>query len=215
MKKKYNVILFDMDGTIADTDPLIVETFYRLYDKYRNGVRKDKESIYYFSGPPIKKTLKEEFPELDQKLLLDEFHEISYSLYKTHIFIFSYCKETLIELKKEGFKLGIVTNKMHDLTLYALECIGLDNIFDVIVGSDDVNIGKPNPEGVMSALDELEETDLNKVIYIGDNKSDFDTAVNAGIHSALVKWGPRKLPDDLNPDFTFDSYLKLKEHLYE
>ena len=63
MNKKYDVILFDMDGTIANTDRLILESFYKLYDKFNNGVRRSDEEIYYFSGPPIKETLKVEFPE--------------------------------------------------------------------------------------------------------------------------------------------------------
>ena len=58
--KKYKVMLFDMDGTLADTDPMIVETFNILYDKYKNGNRRPKEEIYYFSGPPIRDTLKKE-----------------------------------------------------------------------------------------------------------------------------------------------------------
>ena len=215
MNKKYNVILFDMDGTLADTDPLIVEAFLRLYRKYGHGKVRPKEEIYYFSGPPVGKTLKEEFPDYDTSLLLKEFHEISNSLYKTHIFSFSYCKETILDLIKEGFKLGVVTNKSHDLTLYALECVGLDNLFDVIIGVDDVDIGKPNPEGIFKALNELNENNLDKVLYVGDNKSDYDTAKNAGVHIALVKWGPRSIPGDIKPDFYFSSYKHLKEHLYE
>ena len=72
--KKYDVILFDMDGTVADTDPMIKTAMYVLYDKYRHGVRTPDEQIIYFSGPPIRETLKKEFPDLDQNFIYDEFH---------------------------------------------------------------------------------------------------------------------------------------------
>ena len=65
MQKKYNAILFDMDGTLADTDPLIVEAFLRLYDKYGHGRKRSVEEIYYFSGPSIKKVLKEGYRTID------------------------------------------------------------------------------------------------------------------------------------------------------
>ena len=54
--KQYKTLLFDMDGTVIDTDPLLKESFHILYDKYRDGVYTPDEEIFYFSGPPIKKT---------------------------------------------------------------------------------------------------------------------------------------------------------------
>ena len=52
---KYQYLLFDMDGTLVDTDEMLIQTMHILYDKYRNGIYTPKEKIYYFSGPPIKK----------------------------------------------------------------------------------------------------------------------------------------------------------------
>ena len=62
--KKYEVVLFDLDGTVLDSDPMILKTMNILYDKYRDGVRTPKEKVYYFSGPPIRDTLRNEFPHL-------------------------------------------------------------------------------------------------------------------------------------------------------
>lgn len=215
MSKRYNVILFDLDGTLADTDPVIIETFNRFYNKYRHGEKKSVEELSYFSGPPIKKTLKEEFPEYDQKILLQEFHDISLSLFDSLIFSFPNCKDTIEQLKGEGFKLGVITNKRHDLAIATLHAVDLDNCFDLILGADDLEIGKPNPEGIYVAMRELEETNPDKVIYIGDNKSDYDFAINGGVHCGIVSWGPRNFPDELNPDFKFTNYSHLKENLYD
>ena len=203
-----------MDGTVLNSDPMILEAMNVLYDKYRNGVRTPKEQVVYFSGPPIRETLKKEFPNLDQNFIFDEFHKESYKLYATHTFPYPHSKEVLLKLKKEGFKLGIVTNKLHKLTEYALECIGLNDIFEYIVGFDDVSKGKPDPEGMNKAMDFF-KGNVHNTIYIGDNKSDFDSASNASIDCCLVNWGPRVLPKDLNPKYRINSYLELEDILYE
>ena len=213
-KKKYRVILFDMDGTVLDSDPMILEAMNILYDKYRDGNRTPKEQVVYFSGPPIRETLKKEFPNQDNAFMFDEFHKESIKLYPTHTFKYPHSKEVLLKLKKEGFKLGIVTNKLHHLTEYALECIGLDGIFEYIVGFDDVKNGKPNAEGILKAI-EYFKGQKEESIYIGDNKSDYDTARNAKIDCCLVNWGPRVLPSDLTPEYKINSYLELEGILYE
>ena len=75
MPKKYDVILFDMDGTMADTDPMILDTFHFLYQKYRNGKGRPDSEIAYFSGPPIRGTLKNEFQELDEDAIFEEYNK--------------------------------------------------------------------------------------------------------------------------------------------
>lgn len=211
--KKYKTLLFDMDGTIADTDPLILEAMNFLYDKYRNGNRTPESEIIYFSGPPIRDTLKKEFPDKDINFMFEEFHKKSSTLYATHVFAYPNSKEVLLELKKDGYQLGIVTNKLHHLAEYALKCIDLDNIFEFIVGFDDVDHPKPHQEGILKAIDYF-KSNKNDTLYIGDNKSDLLTANNAGVDCCLVSWGPRVLPKELNPTFKISSYIDLKEKLY-
>lgn len=203
-----------MDGTLIDTDQMIIESFHQLYDLYKGGNRRKDEEIIYFSGPPIRETLKNEFPEQDQQFMLDEFHRICYPLYSTHIFRFEHSIEVLERLKKDGFKLAIVTNKMHELSLLALQKLNLESYFDIIIGFDDVSKGKPDKEGILKAIDLL-SSKLESSIYIGDNESDLLTANNAGIDCALVNWGPRHLPHDIKAKFRFNSYLELEELLYE
>lgn len=207
---KYNVILFDMDGTIADTDRMIVETFLYLYDKYRDGKRSPLEEIYYFSGPPIRESIQKEFPNLDTDLILNDFREKSLSLYESTVTAFPGCKEALINLKNHGYKLGVVTNKSSKPALYCLELLGFEDIFDICIGYNDVKVGKPDPEGILKAVSYFNENDLNKVIYIGDNKVDIDTAINAKIDSVLVCWGPRKIDPNINATYKVNSFKELE-----
>lgn len=211
--KKYRYLLFDLDGTLADTDPMIAATMNELYDKYRDGKRTPIEEIYYFSGPPISETLKKEFPDGDQDELYKAFHNISYKYYQTHIFLYPNEKEVLKYLKSKGYKLAIITNKKHSLSEYALDILGIREYFDLIIACDDVKEHKPHPEGVYKALKALKCANLKEALYIGDNRSDYLTAYNAKMDCVLVKWGPRKIDKTIKPTRFITSYLDLKEWL--
>ena len=210
---KYQVILFDLDGTVADTDEMIVETMNILYDKYRDGIRTPVEEIYYFSGPPIYDTLDKEFPGCDLEFMHSEFRRVSVELYPSTVKSYPRCKEVLLELKKLGYKLGLVTNKIHSSTLFCLKLIGLEGIFDSLICYDDVIHPKPESEPILKAMHELDTFDLSKVLYIGDNKIDLICANNARVDSALVTWGPRKVDRNLKPTFFIDSYDDLLRRL--
>lgn len=213
MNRKYDVLLFDLDGTVADTDQMIVETMYILYDKYRNGVKTPIEEIYYFSGPPIYETLEKEFPGCDLEFMHQEFRRISIELYPKTVTAYPGCKEALLSLKEKGYKLGVVTNKIHSSTLYCLKLIGLEGIFDSIVCYDDVVNPKPHGEAIEKAMKELNASDYTKVLYIGDNKIDILTAENAHVDSALVGWGPRKVDSSVKPTMVISSYEDLSRRL--
>ncbi len=213
MPRKYDVILFDMDGTLIDTDELIAQTFFCLYDKYNNGKRATREEMVYFSGPPIRETLAKEFPHVDLEHLFQDFHDISWRLYPQYLKSFPFVKKTLIELKKDRYLLGIVTNKMHGTTEYCLELLDMQNIFDVIIGIDDVGHPKPYPEGIFKAMNILNQPEKKKVLYIGDNASDFLTSQNAGIDCGLITWGPRTISSSLKPKYLIKSFYNLKEVL--
>ena len=215
MKNRYDLVLLDMDGTIADTDRLIVETMYILYDKYRNGRRTPIEEIYYFSGPPIKDTLKKEFPDIDNDMLVKEFAEISYHFYDTIVTTFPHVIETLTRLKDRGILLGVVTSKSHQNSEHCLKALGLDNLINYFVAFDDVVNKKPDPEGILLAMSHFSIKNKRKVLYIGDNKSDFLAGKNAGVDVALVTYGPRKIDTSLTPTYWIDDFLEVEDIINE
>ena len=210
---KYKILLFDLDGTVADTDQMIVETMNILYDLYRGGKRTPVEEIYYFSGPPIYDTLNKEFPGCDMEFMHSEFRRVSVELYPKTVKPYPHCKETLLSLKEKGYKLGIVTNKIHSSTTLCLNLIGLDGIFDSLVCYDDVKNPKPDKESILKSMDILGAADLSEVLYIGDNKLDLLTARNASVDCALVNWGPRVLDKSLKPEMIISSYEDLERKL--
>ena len=210
---KYNVILFDLDGTVADTDEMIVQTMNVLYDKYRDGKRTPREEVYYFSGPPIYETLDKEFPGCDLEFMHAEFRRVSIELYPSTVTSYPDCRETLLKLKEMGYKLGVVTNKIHSSTLFCLKLIGLECVFDSLVCYDDVDKPKPDKEPIIKSMYQLNEKDEKKVLYVGDNKLDLLTANDANVDCALVTWGPRKVEKELKPTMFISSYKDLLRRL--
>ena len=59
---KYKTLIFDLDGTLVNTDELIANTFLKLYDAIEPNVRREKAELYYYSGPPLEENLKNDYP---------------------------------------------------------------------------------------------------------------------------------------------------------
>ena len=190
---KYKVLLFDLDGTLCDTDEMIVQTMFAIYKEYKPVKERTREELYYFSGPPIRDTLANEFPDQDGDYMYEVFKKVSKDFYKDYVYPYKDEIEVLKALKQKGYLLGVVTNKGLPLTLYSLEICHINGLFDVVISADDVNIPKPDPAGIYKVLDKLNVKNKEEVLYIGDNDIDYITATNAGVDTLLVTWGPRKI----------------------
>ena len=206
---KYRVLLFDLDGTLCDTDEMLIQSFFALYKKYRPAKMRTREELIYFSGPPIKKTLIDEFPDYSFEEIYKAFQETSRELYLPYVKAFDNEIETLKKLKEAGYLLGVVTNKGAPLTKYSLEVAHIDGLFDVVISADDVNAPKPSPAGINKALERLGIEDKDKVLYIGDNDIDYETACNAGTDAMLVTWGPREIKRKKDAKYAVTSYNEL------
>ena len=206
---KYKVLLFDLDGTLCDTDEMLIQSFFALYKKYRPAKIRTREELIYFSGPPIKKTLVDEFPDYPFKEIYKAFQETSRELYLPYVKAFDKEIETLKKLREAGYLLGVVTNKGAPLTKYSLEVSHIDGLFDVVISADDVNAPKPSPLGIDKAIERLGIEDKGKVLYIGDNDIDYETACNAGTDAMLVTWGPREIKRVKDAKYAVSSYDEL------
>ena len=190
---KYKVLLFDLDGTLCDTDEMIVQTMLTIYKDYKPTIERTREELYYFSGPPISETLKREFPNYDPKQMHEVFRRVSKGFYPLYVKAYPDEIKVLKALKEKGYLLGVVTNKGGSLTQYSLELCHIDGLFDVVISADDVNTPKPDPAGINKALDKLGISNKEECLYLGDNDIDYFTASNAGVDTLLVTWGPRKI----------------------
>ena len=208
MSKK-KLLIFDMDGTIADTDLMLVLTWLDLYRRFTPKKKPRISEIMTFSGPPIRDSLKKEFPLVPIEETFDAFTVTSASYYEKYVTTYPFCLETLKEAKKRGYLLAVNTNKRTDLAYKALDVVGMNDIFDTVMGGGMVP-PKPDPTGIFEILKML-QVKKEETLYIGDTEFDYQAAINAGVEVCLCTWGPRKLPANLTPEHSIDTY----EHFFD
>lgn len=88
-------------------------------------------------------------------------------------------KDLLQKLRQEGYQIGIVTTKFHYRIIQILEKFQATDLVDLVVGAEDIKIEKPDPEGLLWAIDRLGLT--RQVLYVGDSLVDAQTAENAQV----------------------------------
>ena len=208
---KYDLILFDMDGTIVDSDEMLFHSLFALYDKFSNGKRKTKEELVKYSGPPIEDSLRIEFPHVDHETIVNEYIKESEYYSQFYIVPMGNIIEVCKKLKEAGIKIGIVTNKHTKNSIKTLEITHMENLFDVLIGYNEVENHKPAGDGILKAMQLINVLQKDKVLYVGDNNIDYYTANNAGVDSAIVNWGPRASTINVNPTFKINSFDELLE----
>ena len=211
---KYKLYLFDLDGTLLDSDPMLVETFHYLYKKFKPvDFVIDEEKIVTFSGPPIKLTLAQEFPELDQDMLLEEWRRESKKNYPNFTKLFPGAYELLSTLVEKNIPVAIITNKHRDAYEKAIPIFGIDKLNIYSVCDDEAGRQKPYPDGIFKCMKHFGIEDKNDVIYIGDSVFDYNTSMNAGVHFGLVSWSPRELPKNIRISEKIDSFEEVERAL--
>lgn len=181
----YKGLLFDFDGTLLDTNELIMETFYHVLSPKFPGKYK-KEDMAQFIGPSLKETFTMVDPQ-NTEALIEEYIAWNRAQHDELVSEFDGVVEVLKQLKRAGLKLAIVSTKRREAILTGLHVLGVEELFDVIISNDEVEHTKPHPEPVLLALQEL-GLQKHEVIMIGDNYHDIEGGQNAGVHTAGVAW---------------------------
>lgn len=210
--KRYKLYLFDLDGTLLDSDKMIIETFRELYKIYRPDFHPDDSHILQFSGPQIRESLAKEFPNEDLEKMLSEYKNRSKKFYIKYVRLFPGARELIETLNSKGIKYGIITNKHRYATVYTYELLDLKKFNIYSVCADDVENLKPNPEGIYRAMKDFDVSDKKDVIYIGDGLFDYLTAKNAGVDFGFVSWSPR-YNKEMKIDAKIDDFREIAEEI--
>lgn len=206
METKYKLYLFDLDGTLFDSDEILIVTFHKLYKLFRPGYNVSDEKILEFSGPKIVDTLANEFPNQDINFMLEQWRKYSRDNYKTYGKLFPGSLELLSKLKEKDIAFGVFTNKHRYATDYSFELTGLDKLGVFAICAEEVENLKPAPDGIYKAMEHFGIKDKKDVLYIGDTVFDYKAATNAGVDFGFVSWSPRKLPEGSKIDVLIESY---------
>jgi HAD superfamily hydrolase (TIGR01509 family) len=201
------VIIFDFDGTLADTIDILLSITNRLSAEFgfKSATKEELAQlsnlnswqILQYSGISLFK-----LPLLIRRLKAELHSEIP------HIQLFPGIKEVLLELKKRGFQLGIITSNSRENVWTSLEKNGLQGIFTFIYSGS--TFGKHK---VINKWLRTENINPEKVVYVGDEIRDIDAAKKTGIKVIAVGWGfnsPQALAAQ-NPNFLIERPQELIE----
>lgn len=206
------VLIFDMDGTIIDSDDIIINSWKELISLYKpKDFKVDVDRLRTYSGPPVDYSIKDLFPEMDRDFILNEYRTRTKKYYKD-LKLFDDCKEVLTKFYNDGYKLAIVTSKNFEMTKKSLERFEIFNLFEFIVTCDSVKSTKPDPEGMNLVLSHF-NIKPEEAISVGDSDYDYYAAKNANIPSILMSMCIRLHENDVNPLKYCKSYLELYEEI--
>ncbi|MBN7575227.1 MULTISPECIES: HAD family hydrolase [Clostridium] len=183
----YNCIIFDIDGTLLDTEIAVLSSLQKLvFEELNENLSFDE--LRFALGIPGEVTLNKlgitnilDCNVKWNKYLKEYFHNVK---------VFDGIKDTLIKLNEIGILTGIVTSKTKEEFLNDFAPFELNNYFKLVVCADDTEEHKPNPEPILKFI-ELSGANKSKTIYIGDTRYDMDCAFGAGIDFALALWGAK------------------------
>lgn len=177
-------VLFDLDGTLIDTNELINVSFEYTFKQYDFDFT--KEEILAFNGPPLRETFQRLNPKFADEMIRT-YREHNHNIHEEYVKLFPNVLKTLDELKSNDIPIGIVTSKMRDGVQLGLDITGLSTYFETVITVDDVTQPKPHPESVIKAMNDL-RGEVDSTIMIGDNYHDIQAGHNAGMVTAGVSW---------------------------
>jgi phosphoglycolate phosphatase len=191
------LIIFDLDGTLINSAlDLALAVNYMLQTLNRDTFSED--TIHGWVGNGAETLVNR---ALSGKSDVDKTLDATYAKNALEIFLTYYAQNlcvatatypnvtsTLKTLQKKGYLLSIVTNKPFDFVGPILTGLGLDGLFELILGGDSLDVKKPNPEPLLHVCNAL-KVSVKDSLMVGDSKNDILAANACGMHSVGVTYG--------------------------
>ncbi|MDB4866675.1 MAG: ppaX [Cohnella sp.] len=186
MTNEVKAVLFDLDGTIVDTNELIIQSFLHAL---KGAVPEDfgREHIIPSMGEPLTDQLQQFSGLEDVTAITHAYREYNYLKHDEMVALFPGVAEVLPILRQHGIQLGVVTTKMRPTTERALKMFGLIEQMGTIITLDEVEHAKPHPEPVQKAMQAL-GAHPDHTIMVGDSTVDIESARRAGAIPVGVAW---------------------------
>jgi pyrophosphatase PpaX len=217
-------ILFDLDGTLIDTTDLILQCFQHSWKKVC-GFNHSRQSLLQTFGTPLRDAMhrllltaratseeghSEDLDIIDR--LLAEYRSYNHANHDSLARPFEGTAEVLVELRRRGYVISVVTSKGRELGLRGLRLCALDGLIDSAIFLEDTDAHKPNPEPILAALDRLKKP-ADAAAYVGDSRHDIVAGRAAGVRTVAALWGPapRIELERERPDHSAESVKDLLE----
>ena len=203
---KYKAVLFDFDGTLMNTTPIIVRSWNHT-TRTLLGRELPMEELAQTFGEPILETCKKLFPDEDPEAAAKIYRDYQNSEKDLMIYMMDGMADLVRGLKARGILTGVVTSRYWKTSPKHLYDFPVQDDFDVFIGGEDSHAHKPDPEPVLMALEKL-GAEPAEALLIGDTGFDILCGHNAGVDVVLVNW-TLSVPEEkrvgaMKPEYTID-----------
>jgi HAD superfamily hydrolase (TIGR01509 family) len=182
----FDCFIFDFDGTLAFSEPAYRAAFLHSIERHTGLLPNESEFSDFWNVTP-QEVLRRFGEPLLQEMLVS-FEEHYYATHHEHLVAYDGIEQVLVSLTGRGASIGIVSLKPRRAGELELDIIGLRRHVGMAVWGDDVARPKPQPDGVLRALEEL-GADASSTLVIGDSPTDILMGRAAGTHTAAALWG--------------------------
>ncbi|MEW8292480.1 MAG: phosphoglycolate phosphatase [Candidatus Thiodiazotropha endolucinida] len=217
MIKKPEMILIDVDGTLVDSVPDLaycVDQMMDRLDRPRHGETKVRDWVGNGVERLVRRALIGQLDGEPDEADYERAYPIFLDLYAENTskrsVLYPGIREGLDYLKRQGFRLGCVTNKAAQFTLPLLRDLGVHDDFEIVVAGDTLPKKKPDPMPLLHAAKQL-SADPTASLMVGDSQSDVKAARAAGFQIVCMSYGYNHGEDirHYNPDAVLDSLAEI------
>lgn len=214
--KRIKIAILDFDGTLGNTASVIIQTTQATIKELGLPARTDQEcaamiGLRLVEIPPVL------FPgiELDPDLYAATYRRL-FHIFNTDgaVQLYPNVLETLKELDRRGVILTIASSRSRASLVQYIENLQLSSIITYILGADDVNAGKPDPEAVLKTLEHY-EIQPGEAIVVGDTEYDVMMGLNAGTLTCGVTYGNGSRDSLSQAHWLIDDFRQLLEIVIE
>lgn len=213
---EYKYVLFDLDGTLTDSAPGIINSVIYALKKYGIEVD-DRKSLYKFVGPPLADSFENYYGFSKEKIekTIEYYHEYYRDKGMFENLVYEGLESLLKTLKDNNMTLIVATSKPQVFAQKILEHFNIAKYFTCIAGSNLDGTRSKKGEVIKYALESCGITDLSEVIMIGDRKYDIIGAKQAGVSSigVLYGYGDRNELEKAGADFIADTVEDIEKLL--
>src|SRR5205823_13072201 len=210
---RFGTVLFDLDGTVVDSGAIILASMRHATREVLGRDYSDQELLQTVGGPGLEAQMHALAPDQIDRLV-DVYRAHNEPLHDD-LEACAGMEDVLVRLREEGRRLGLVTAKRRSTVELAFARVPLGHLFETVVGGDETDLHKPDPEPLLLGAERL-DADPAETAYVGDSPFDVRAAKAAGMVAVAVTWGrihDRSKLEREEPDAIVDTAEELFEHL--